>query len=74
MLMSTISRLVSVIPIIAKADTLTDDEVTEYRQQILKCCSKPKAYISVNSGIEGTDVTDATTETAHSDSQVNVYK
>lgn len=40
-LMSAFSQLAIVIPIIAKADTMTEDETVRYRQEVLQQCLNP---------------------------------
>lgn len=44
-LMSAMSQLATVIPVIAKADTMTQEETISYRQEVIDQCAKPNDYV-----------------------------
>lgn len=45
-MMSAISQLAIVIPIITKADTMTAEETKKYRQEVLERCLNPNLYVT----------------------------
>jgi septin family protein len=44
-LMAAVSQLVTVIPIIAKADTMTERELSSYRKEVMKMLNNPSDYV-----------------------------
>lgn len=45
-LMAALSQQVVLIPIIAKADTMTEEETVKYRQEVLERCLNPNSFIT----------------------------
>ena len=51
--MSALSKLVVLIPVIAKADSMTADETNAYREEVLQRYLNPGTYIQRTESMSG---------------------
>lgn len=49
--MAALSQQVSLIPVIAKADTMTVEEMAMYRQEVLERCLDPNSVVNRCNGV-----------------------
>lgn len=50
-LMSALSKLVAVVPVVAKADTMTTEEAGTYRDELLMRLADPNNFIPQSSSL-----------------------